>query len=145
MSLLSLIRPNVLYVQTVSPGNWKLYSKKPINSNTKFWNLRQKKNCYEKITEVIYVSILCLAGIHGNTVVNLETNNTPNDPVYNCAKQCTYFRYLVLKYILKRWYYSGGKQINNKLHEILSVSSKTHCCYGNNSHGTSGLDHMSYW
>jgi hypothetical protein len=96
------------------------------------WNLQQnkKKCCYGQITKVIYVSIMCLAGIHGNLVVDLETNNTPNDLVYNCAIQYTYIRYLVLKYILKRWHYSGDKQINNKLHEILSVVSKTPCCYG---------------
>ena len=91
---------------------------------------KQKKCCYGQITKVIYVSIMCLAGIHGNLVVDLETNNTPNDLVYNCAIQYTYIRYLVLKYILKRWHYSGDKQINNKLHEILSVVSKTPCCYG---------------
>jgi hypothetical protein len=63
--------------------------------------------CYGQITEVMYVSIMCLAGIHGNLVADLKTYNTPNDLVYNCAIQCTYIRYLVLKYILKRWHYSG--------------------------------------
>ena len=93
--------------------------------------------CYGQITEVTDVSIMCLAGIHENLVVDLKTYNTPNDLVYNCAIQCTYIRYLVLKYILKRWHYSGDKQINNKL-RLLVVTDK-------NAHGTSGLDHMSYW
>jgi hypothetical protein len=56
-------------------------------------------------------------------------NYTENLPV---VLHYTYFKPLIMKYILKRWQDSWDQQIHNLLHELHSIDGKTPCSYGQN-------------
>ena len=42
-------------------------------------------------------------GIHGNTAVDWEANDTLDNPIANCSIPYTHFKPFVVKYILTRW------------------------------------------
>jgi hypothetical protein len=50
----------------------------------------------------------------------------------NCSIQYTYFKPLIIKYILKRWQDSWDHQMHNLLHGLHSIVGKTPCSYGKN-------------
>jgi hypothetical protein len=49
---------------------------------------------------VIVTWILSHIGIHGNTVVDQETNDALDDPISNCSIPYTDFKPFIIKYIL---------------------------------------------
>ena len=81
---------------------------------------------------VIFTWIPSHIGIHGNTVIDREANNALDDPVSNCPIPYTYFKPLIMKYILIRWQGSWDQRIYNKLHEIHFLVGKTPRSYGQN-------------
>lgn len=61
-------------------------------------------------------------GINGITVVDQEAKDTLHDTISNCSIP-------YIKFILKRWKNSWDQEVNNNLHEALSLVNNTHCFY----------------